>query len=128
MYNHARYNHARRLYLVIPLLEYCGQSWSPGTIGLIRKLVNVQRSFMHKIVGMRDLTYWERLCVINIYSLKRRRDRYFVVYVWKIVNKLVPNIDDNNEGITVFNNVRRGKLCAIPPVSNNMPMYIQTIK
>ena len=25
-------------------------------------------------------------------------------------------------------NVRRGKLCAIPPVNNNAPMYVQTIK
>ena len=114
--------------LVIPLVEYCCQLWSPGTIGLIRKLENVQRSFTHKIVGMRDLTYWERLRVLDLYSLERRRDRYFIVYIWKIVNKLVPNIEDSNEGITVFNNVRRGKLCAIPPVNYNAPMYIQTIK
>ena len=41
------------------------------------------------------------------------------------MNKLVPNIEDSNEVITVFNNVRRGKLCAIPPVNYNSP--IQTI-
>ena len=62
----------------------------------MKKLENVHRSFTHKIVGIRDLTYWGRLRALNLYSLERRRDRYFVVHVWKIVNELVPNIDDNN--------------------------------
>ena len=85
-------------------------------------------SFTHKIVEMRDLTYWVRLGLLKLYSLERRTDQNFVVYVWKIVNKLVPNIYDSNESITFFNNVRRGKLCVIPPVKYNAPMYIQTIK
>ena len=81
--------------MVIPVLEYSCQLWSPGTVGLMRKLEDVQRSFTHKISGMRDLSYWERLLALNFYSLERRRDRYFIVYECKILNQYVPNINDN---------------------------------
>ena len=42
--------------MVIPVLEYYCLLWSPGTVGLIRKLEAVQRSFTHKISRMRDLS------------------------------------------------------------------------
>ena len=114
--------------MVIPVFGYCCQLWSPGTVGLARKLEAVQRSFTHKISRMCDLSYWERLLALNLYSLERRRDRYFIVYVWKVLNQYVPNINDNNGGITVISNVRLGKLFVIPPVNNNAPICVQTIK
>ena len=51
--------------MVIPILEYCCQLWSTGTVGLIRKLEAVQRSFTCKISGMRDLSYWGQIRMIG---------------------------------------------------------------
>ena len=56
--------------LVLPLLEYCCQLWSPGTLGLIRQLEGVQRTFTYKISGMSGYSYWERLQHLKLYSLE----------------------------------------------------------
>ena len=77
--------------LVRPILEYCCLVWSPNKIADIQALENVQRSFLRKIYGMSDLTYWERLETLKIMSLQRRRQRYELIHVWKIYHGLVPN-------------------------------------
>ena len=51
----------------------------------------VQRSFTRFISGMACLSYTERLTVLKLYSLQRRRERYIIIYVWKILEGLVPN-------------------------------------
>ena len=35
--------------------------------------------------------YWERLKVLNLYFLQRRRERYMIIHVWKILKGLCPN-------------------------------------
>ncbi|MPC25325.1 hypothetical protein E2C01_018431 [Portunus trituberculatus] len=52
--------------------------------------------------------YWEWLHHLNLYSLQRRHERYLVIYVWKILESLVPNI-----GLTTNHHPRRGRLCYI---------------
>ena len=37
--------------------------------------------------------YWERLHELKLYSLQRRRERYIIIYIWKITQQMVPNID-----------------------------------
>ncbi|KAK3878543.1 hypothetical protein Pcinc_016842 [Petrolisthes cinctipes] len=51
----------------------------------------VQRSFTRQIRGMRDLSYWDRLMELGLYSQQRRRDRYRVIYKWKILEGQVLN-------------------------------------
>ena len=34
---------------------------------------------------MQGLSYPERLAVLKLYSLQRRRERYIIIYVWKIL-------------------------------------------
>ena len=41
---------------------------------------------------MEGLSYPERLTVLKLYSLQRRRERCNIIYVWKILEGLVPNI------------------------------------
>jgi hypothetical protein len=67
--------------LVFPNLEYCCQLWSPLKAGAVRKLEAVQRTFMHRINGMRELNlnHWERLKHLGLYSLERRRERYIIL-------------------------------------------------
>ena len=40
---------------------------------------------------MNDINYWDRLTVLKLYSLERRREMYIIMYVFKILKELVPN-------------------------------------
>lgn len=41
--------------MVLPLIEYCCQIWSPRTVGNIRLLESVQRTFTNRISGMQHM-------------------------------------------------------------------------
>ena len=72
-------------------LEYCSILWHPQTVDDIEVIEGVQRTFTSKIVGLSDKNYWERLEVLNLMSLQRRRERYIIIMMWKIFNGFVPN-------------------------------------
>ena len=95
--------------LVIPHLEYCCVLWSPHLQKDVEKLEIVQRYFTSKLEGMENLEYYERLKKLKIYSLERRRDRYILIYIFKILMKQVPN-----PGISYKYTTRRGRVL-IPP-------------
>ena len=72
-------------------LDYGCQLWSSYLIKHINMAEKVQRSFTRFISGMKGLSYPERLTVLKLYSLRRRKERYMIIYVWKILDGLVPN-------------------------------------
>ena len=37
------------------------------------------------ITGVQNKPYDERLKLLNLYSVQRRRDRYQIIYLWKII-------------------------------------------
>ena len=129
--------------LVIPILEYCSVLWSPRSAGLIQRLEMVQWSFIRKIVGARGMNYWECLKDMSIYSLQRRRERYRIIYIWKILEKLVPNINDK---IQAKDHIRLGRLCNLnncrnastklegsltidgPKLFNSLPKHVRDLK
>ena len=78
--------------LVIPRLDYCSQLWNPNQVGLIQKIENLQRSFVRHIAGQQDNDYVTSLAELGLYSLQRRRERYQIIYLWSIMEKYVPNI------------------------------------
>ena len=78
--------------LIIPTVEYCCPVWSPGDSFNINKLEKIQRSFTKHIVGMHEVHYWDRLAQLHLYSLQRRRERYMINYIWKIIQGLVPDV------------------------------------
>ena len=45
------------------------------------------------ITEVQHSNYWERLHVLKLYSLQRRRERYIIIHIWKITLHMVPNID-----------------------------------
>ena len=98
--------------LVRPILDYCCQLWSPVEKGLIRDIESLQRTFTSKINEVKHLDYWNRLRVLNLYSLERRRERYIILYIWKSMNNLSPSI-----GIGTKWRERSGLTCDIrrPP-------------
>lgn len=113
---------------VLPLMEYCCQLWCPRTVGLIRDLEAVQRTYTSRITSLQNMNYWERLSALNLYSLERRRERYIILYTWKIVRGMVPNIGSGGAGgITVAVNLRLGRLCKVPGVSRRAPVSIQSM-
>ena len=58
---------------------------------IIDQLEKIQRSFTKHITEFQSLEYSERLVSLKLYSLQRRRKRCCIIYVWKIIEGLVPN-------------------------------------
>lgn len=112
--------------LVLPHVEYCSVLVSPHQITEIQLLESVQRSMTAKIVAYKDYNYYERLQILKLYSLQRRRERYTVIYTWKIIEGLCPNLPKNP--IETYEHIRKGRLCKIPPINTRCPQRIRTIK
>ena len=78
--------------LVLSQLDYASQLWSPHLLKSIYLIEKVQHSFTKHIAGIQNKSYDERLKLLNLYSVQRRRDRYQIIYWWKIIEVLVPNL------------------------------------
>ena len=96
--------------LVLSRLDYASQLWSPHLLKSVYLLEKVQCSFTKHIAGMHTMSYVERLKHLNLYSIQRRRDRYQIIYLWKIIEKFVPNL---SAPITCTYSERRGRSCAV---------------
>ena len=77
--------------LVLPHLEYCSVIWAPSTVADLQKLERVQRLLTRNIKDLRSYSYWERLRILQLYSLERRNERYQIIYIFKCLHDLVPN-------------------------------------
>ena len=88
--------------LVMSRLHYASQLWSSYLLKHVYLNEKVQRAFTKHISGITLHFYSKRLEVLKLYSLQRRRERYGIIYVWKIVEGLVPNLSDH-----------RGRTCVV---------------
>ena len=70
-------------------LDYCCQLWSPCDQASITELEGLAKQFSSHITGMEGLDYWERLKALQMYSQERRRERYLIIYIWKLAMGLV---------------------------------------
>ena len=70
---------------------YKSPLWNPTKMGDIQLIENVQKQFTRKDKGMSDFDYWERLEKLKLLSLQRRRERYSIIHVWKMLNDKAPN-------------------------------------
>jgi hypothetical protein len=116
--------------LVLPRLEYNCPLWNPIKIGEIKALEAIQRTFTAKIVGMSELSYWERLSSLGLYSLQRRRERYEAIYVWKILEGKVPNMSQiSRRQISIANSKesRNGRSCVIHQPTKTACCRVRTI-
>ena len=77
--------------LVLPHIDYCSQLWMPVDAANIQSLEKLQSDFFKKIPDLRGMNYWESLGEMKMLSMQRRLERYRVLYVWKILEKLAPN-------------------------------------
>lgn len=110
--------------LIIPLLEYCCQLWSPWRVGEIQLLESVQRSFTSKITSASHLDYWERLKLLKLFSLERRRERYAIIYIFKILR----GHTTNNLSISFQYHQRLGRLCNVRRPNPRATTRVKTLK
>ena len=72
-----------------------------------------------------NVDYWERLRQLKIYSLERRRERYIIIFMYKIITELYPNPGIDLGGITL--NDRQGT--KIPSKFNpKAPEWVQNLR
>ena len=108
--------------LVRSNIDYCCQLWNPSRVCDIQGIEQIQRTFVRKISGMQDLSYWEQLAAISLYSLERRRERYIIMFVWRILEGLTPNFNHPDRGgINVTFSNRWGR-------SRHAPVAIQRMR
>ena len=102
-------------------------SMVPVSFRNIRKLEYVQQSFTSRLDGLHDLNYWDRLSRLSLYSLERRRERYLVIYVWKVLMRLVPMfMNRQGDEIKLRESARRGQYCSITAVNNRAPAAVRS--
>ena len=110
--------------LIVPHVDYCSQLWMPIKSTQIQIIEKLQKDFFKKIPEMRDLDYWEQLKHMKMLSLQRRLERYRIIYIWKILEGLVPNC-----GVQVSQELgRSGRKCLIPSLNTKSKQSVQTLK
>ena len=106
--------------IIQPKLYYCSQMWSPSDQCNISKLESVMRGFTSKISGCQDLDYWDRLSELKLLSQERRRERYIIIFIWKISQGMV---EGYNVPFTI--NPRRGRLVQVSPLNRSSPACVK---
>ena len=87
--------------LVRSNIDYCCLLWNLARVGMIQAVEQIQRSYLWKIRGMQ----------------KRPRERYIIMYVWRILEGLTPNFNLPYAGGIRALYSERGRKCYIPAVS-----------
>ena len=90
--------------LIQPKLDYCSQLYSPTRQELINKIESVQRHF----TDLEHFDFWNRLRDLRLFSQERRRERYLILFVWKICQGKVSGYE-----MQFVNSDRRGRY-AVP--------------
>ena len=109
--------------MVRSLLEYCCPLWNPRKVSDIQELEKVQRTFTARIAGVQNLDYWKRLEKLSIMSLQRRRERYILLHMWKILNGAV----SNDLRIQFISRSRTGFKAVVPPLRGGASTYHQSL-
>ena len=89
----------------------------------IQLLEVVQRTFTNRIGSLENMNYWERLSHLKLMSLQRRRERYTILMMWKILHNVVPNCSN----IKFTKTSRHGTRAIIPSLSRLSSLSNQTL-
>ena len=85
----------------------------------IQAVEAIQRTFTYKMHWSLASNYWGRLQKLKLYSLSRWRERYITIYIWKITQHMVPNIEGTEEHkIKTRNHRRHGTQCIMEYSAN----------
>ena len=109
--------------LVRSLLEYCCPLWNPSKITDIQLLESVQRTFTNRIAGLQGTDYWDRLKSLKMMSLQRRRERYIILQMWKLLHCISPN----DLGVRFQDKNRRGFMANVPKLHKASLQHNQSL-
>ena len=96
--------------MVRSLVEYCCPLWHPSKISDIQELESVQKTFISRITGMKELHYCDQLIHMSLMSLQRRRERFILLHMWKILHGQT----SNDLNVQFVSRPRLGTLAIIP--------------
>ena len=109
--------------LVRSRVEYNCPVWNPSKVEDIKSVESIQRSYTSKIQEVKHLDYWDRLKSLNLMSLQRRRERYVIIHVFKIMNNIAPNEIE----MKFYCHHRLGLMCKIPTLVKNSKAKYQKL-
>ena len=92
-----------------PLSDFCSQVWSPTRISEVDSLESIARSWTKRCPAIKDLHHWDRLRLMQLSSTQCRHERYIILYVWQMLENLVPT-----NGAVVEKWGNRGRMIVIP--------------
>ena len=98
--------------LIRSKLEFCCPLWDPTRVQDIETLEGVQRYYTSKITSIANSHYYDRLKHLKLMSLQRRRERYSIITIFKILNDMIPN----DIGLTFSTSDRRGVRVVLPSI------------
>ena len=104
---------------VRPVLEYSSLIWNPYTIKYINKIERVQRNMCRMIPTIRHLPYREQLRRLGLHSLHLRRQRYQLILIYKLYNRLSDLNFHTFFQISKDKRTRGHKLSIIPKFAKN---------
>ena len=128
--------------LVLSRRDYGSQLWSPTKIHQIIMIEKIQKAFTKHINFPHSPT--RKDLVILKFTPSNVEERYIIIYVWKILGNLVPNLV---KPLQFYVSDRRGRLCSVSHVRlghtgslayssfrwkgirmfNSLPMHIRNI-
>jgi len=115
--------------MVLPKLDYCCTLWNPIGKGQIQQIELVQRAFLRRIYALSELSYWDQLKETRLYSVERRRERYFIIYTWKVLEKIVPNVSIHQERKIIAKwTSRHDRICHIPTVKSQVTAKVKAAR
>ena len=91
-------------------LEYSCPLWVGLQIGDAMLIEGVQRRFTSRMAFGKKLNYWERLSILNLMSLQRRRERYVILQMWKTLHGNI----SNDLNVSFYYNPRLGFRASVP--------------
>ena len=105
-------------------IDYCSQLYMPGQAKSMQAIEKLMYDYTSRIPEFREQNYWMRLSSLKMNSQERRMERYRIIYIWKVLESLVPNC-----GVHLTNeNPRLGRKCKIPRLEPNGRRAIQTLR
>ena len=96
-------------------IDYASQLYQPLQSGNLTRIENLFKTFTKRIPEIRELNYWERLAKLQMNSQQRRFERYRILYIWKVLEGLVPN-----PGVLTSDPGPKGRLVKIPSCAPNL--------
>ena len=91
--------------------------------GNLTRIENLFKTFTKPIPEVREMNYWERLKILKMNSQQRRFERYRTIYIWKILEGLVPN-----PGVLMSEPGYKGRLVNIPPLCPRSSARVKTLR